>query len=758
MLIVPDNEPLVAPLPEQNEVDAVGRRSAADIARDVVRSHRAGLAARRERDLISEKLLLHVDGSGDLQWADILFGDRVEIPRIVSEYRKTENLLRLVVDNAVAHHTTMPLRYYADSLPDRRARDRATIDTVWMNHVVNQQDLNGLFAEALYMAMAAGFCPVHAYWRDDPVHQHEPIHPGMEPTPEGILQQVFNPPPGMIDCWLGSPFDTVFDRGAKRGSVHWASYGRVLPARLVRRAFAHIPEAAGLEGSTRIPSAASFQRIAREWRWEGLAAHGTPIVSYRRQTEENEELLILVCREILPGIDADYPEGRLQLVAVPGAVDLRRGETGSNGVLLADQPLPAGVFSWVNFYSHHRADDVHGKPWVEDIDLLQVDLNIALSKRWEVIHRMVEAPIVAPGGALTEDMADVGGYNLLEVEPSLGNWRPRVMEWPTQVLAALNLEVEDRRKAIFQGGGYQAASRGEAPGSRIAYRAIVALQQADNTIHGPVNQRFRRSACDFARICWHQMKAYGDIPWLVGITGDEYAHLVEPYIDNTKLSDTPPRYKLVNAFGPSPELRAQEVLELMATQGADGEPFLRTEEARRQYPNSTIFDDQGDPRAVQRRRAKTVASAFHTLAARLREQTGYAGSDLADPQLQQLAQQLFLAMESQYPRLRDDDLMAHLSTLSEITQDESSDPLARLAAMQRQALYYQWQAQMSATPGMQLPGGEQPAGGPQGGARPAPRSSLDRRAVAAQMGERGEGQPAPSEEASGPSPVATVRG
>ncbi len=750
-------EPPVLPTPARNQVDAVGEVSADTIAKDVLAAHRAGLRARRERDLISEKLLLHVDGSGDLQWADILYGERVEIPRLVSEFRKTENLLRLVVDNAVAHHTTMPLRYFANSLPDRRARDRAVIDTVWMNHVAQQQDLNSLFAEALYMAMPAGFCPMHAYWRDDRVSEHEPIHPGMEVSAATMLQQLMDPPPGMIDCWVGNPFDTVYDRGAKRGSVHWCSYGRVLPGKLVRRAFAHIPEAAGLEGSTRIPSAASFQRIAREWRWEGLAAHGSPTITYRRPAEDDEELIILVCREILPGIDVDWPEGRLQLIAVPGASDLRRGESGSDhAVLLADQPLPAGTYSWVNFYSHHRGEDVHGKPWVEDIDQLQVDLNIALSKRWEVILRMVEAPIVAPGGALTEDMADIGGYNLLEVEPSLGNWRPRVMEWPTQVLSALNLEVEDRRKAIFQGGGYQAASRGEAPGSRIAYRAIVALQQADNTIHGPVNERFQRSASQFGVTCWKQMKAYGDIPWLMSIAGDEYAHLVEPYIDNTKLSDTPPHFKLVNAFGPSPELRAQEVLELMATRGADGQPFLRTDEARRAYPNQMVFDDHGDPRAVQRRRAKTVASAFHQLAAQVREQTGYESSDLADPQLQQLAMQVFMQMEARYPRLQDDDLMAHLDTLSEITQDETADPLARLAAMQRQALYYQWQQMMAMTPGMPAPGQENPALAP-GGERPAPRNELDRRAVTAQMGERGAGQPA-EDQATGPSPVATVRG
>jgi len=687
----------VGPLPNQNEVDALGQRTAAETARHVISAHSKGLRSRQERDLVSEKLLMHIDGSGDLQWADILHGSRVEIPRFVSEFRKTENVLRLVVDNAVAHHTTMPLRFFADALPDRRARDQAIVDSMWMNHVAHVQDLNGLFADAMYMAMPAGFCPVHRYWRDDAVDQHEPVT--QAETPPKALARGFQPQPGNIDCWVGNPFDTVFDRAAKRGSVYSCTYGRVLPADLVRKAFDHVPGVREIQGTTRIPSAATFQRIARDWRGEGLSVHGGPSIQYRRDAGEGDELLQIVCREVLPGVEADWPDGRLQIVLVPGHADLRRGSgEGAGGITVTDQPLPGGDFSWTLFYSHHRGDDVLGKPWVEDIDQLQVDLNIALSKRWEVTLRMADAPIVTPGGALSDDMADLGGYNLLEVEPSLATWRPQVMQWPSQILTALNQEVEDRRSAIYTGGGYQASSRGEAPGSRIAYRAVVALQQADSSIHGPVNQRFRRSAVDFAVGCWKQMKAYGDVPWLIEITGDEYAHLVEPYIDNSKLSDRPPKFKLVNAFGPSPELRAQEVLELMATRGADGEPFLTTQQARRAYPNQQLWAQSSDPLLVQKRRAKTVATAFHHVAEQIREQTGLEGKSVSDPMVREVSQMVFLTMEAEYPRLRDDDLPSHIAALTEVTQDETADPIARLAAMQRQDLYYQWQAMMAGMP------------------------------------------------------------
>jgi len=697
----------------------------------VVDFHRYGLMARRNHDLLSEKYLLHIDGSGDFQWADIYHGQRVTIPREVSEFRKTENLLRPIVDNAVAHHTTMPLRYLAESSSDRKARDTALVDTVWANSLAWQQDLNGLFADALYMAMPAAFCPVHCYWREDPFDHYEPV-PTDPNDPQAVIERLINPKPGSIDCWVGNPFDHVFDYGAKRGSIHSASYGRVLPARMVRAAFDHIPGVANIEGTTRLPSAAQFQRIARQWQTEGLGTHGSATITHRQTYQTDEELLAVVCKEILPNVDPDYPEGRLQLVAVPGSVDLRRGEGHTHAILLVDQPLPAQDFSWTLFYSHHRGEDVHGKPWVEDLDSIQTELNIARSKRWEIINKMAEAPIVAPGGALSEDMADLSGYNLLEIEPSLGGWRPQVMKWPTEILTALNQECEDLRRAMYTIGGYQASSRGEAPGSRMAYRAIVALQQADNSIHGPVNMRFQRSASDFMGRCWQQMKTYGDVPWLVETIGDEHAHLAEPYIDNTQLSERPPHYRLVNAFGPSPELRAQEVIELAQMRGADGQPFLTTEEARRLYPNPLVFKREGDPGPVQRRRAKTVSTRIIQLAQRFREQTGFQETDPANPQILQASQWVFMVMEQQFPRLRDDNLDAHLATLTEITQDETADPIARFAAVQRQALYYEWQAQMAARA---LPQ-QQPEGAP---TQRADTGQPDRRGVAAQMGGSGQG-------------------
>ena len=696
-----------------NQLDAMGKVTKESVARTIMEGHKKGLDSRRERDLISEKIMLHIDGSGDFQWADIIYGIRVEIPRLISEYRKQENILRLVVDNAVAHHTTMPLRYFAESSADREAREKAMVDAIWLNYLAHEQDFNGLMAQAMYLAMPCGFCPLHAYWVEGVDNDwFEPIQPGQtsETQPPGAQPQKQGVTQGMIDCWVGNPFTTVFDRNARTNSIHWCSYERILPADRIRAHFGHIPGVSELQGTRRLPASSDFQMIARNWYQAGVGVHGSPILEQRR--EEGDEMMSMIVREIAPGLSPEYPEGRLQIIAVPGEIETRRGRA-SSGIahLIADQPLPGGDFSFELFYSHHRYGDIHGKPWPEDIDAIQVDLNIALSKRWEVINRMVEAPIVAPGGAISEDMADLDGYSILEIEPSLANWRPRVMEWPSSILTALNEEVNERRQAMYTGGGYQASSRGEAPGSRTAYRAILALQQADNTIHGPVNMRFRKSACNFGRKCHRQFKAFGDVPWLVRILGDEFSWMAQSYVDRDMLSDLPPRYKLVNAFGSSPEMQAQEVLELMTTKGADGVPFLSTREARKQYPNQRIFDNAGDPKALQMRHAKTVAKKFHEYAESYREQTKLEEMDPRHPWVQQAATQIFQMIEGQYPRLRDDDLTAHISRLSEITQDDTADPIARVAAGFRQGLYYEWQASIA----LQNAGSSRPPAGASGG-------------------------------------------
>jgi hypothetical protein len=199
------------------------------------------------------------------------------------------------------------------------------------------------------------------------------------------------------------------------------------------------------------------------------------------------------------------------------------------------------------------------------------------------------------------------------------------------------------------------------------------------------------------------------------------------------LSDRPPQFKLVNSFGSSPDATKQEIIELMQLRGADGQPFLSTEQAQRLWPDP-ITVNSDDPTPVKRRRAKTIAKKIQTLATDFREQTGMQEQGRAHPWVQRAGMIVFYQAEQLYPRDRADLLEAHIAALEEVTQDETADPIARVAAQLRLELYYQWQAAMA---GIAMPGspGSQPGTPP--GAQPGNR--LDRAGVAAEMGRRGQG-------------------
>ncbi|MFW6202271.1 MAG: hypothetical protein ACOC8B_06820 [Gemmatimonadota bacterium] len=675
-----------------NEQDAQGRRSRARLAREVAEQHRRMLRTRRERDLTAEKYLIHIDGEGDNQYADVVRGSRVEIPKFISRYRMQENLLRPIVDNAVAHHTAQPFRFVADHKQDAESRRQAKIDAAFANHLARIQRWNAVFAEAMYLAMACGFCPVHAYWRDDlQTDPYEPLYAG-----RGGPQSRFKPRLGSIDSWVGNPFDHGFNPGAKRGSIQAGTYGRVLPADLVRRAFADVLEESGtrLEGTDRLPSATTWNRVASNWRMTGLNVHGSATLN--PGGEAGEELVALVCREIAPGIDPEAPDGRLTIVALQGTADTRRHEGRSDhtgeAILLADQPLPGGRFSWELVYSHHRFDSAEGKAFVGDLDDLQVQLNLALSQRREYIQRMLHAPTLV-GGVLNQDAAEYDGFTLLEVDAGAGGQiQPRTVELPGSPLSALDNHIEQLRQAIYTIGGYQAASRGESKSGDAASK-VVALARADDTIHSPINQVFQDAVCDYAGLCWALMKQYGDVPWVIDVVGDDDAHIVQEYVDRTELGDRPPAYRLVSIAGATPEAHAQQLMQLVQATGADGQPLLPTEQFRRRWPDQNLYDEESHPGAVQRRRARTVAQRIRDMARQASEQTGIPKeTPEMHPAVQQVAQQVFAAVEQQYRRKRDDDLGAHIEALAEITQDETEHPIARLAAEMRQTMYFQWQA------------------------------------------------------------------
>jgi hypothetical protein len=690
-----------------NQQDARGTVSGQTLAASVAEFHRRGLSRRKKRDLTAEKYLLHIDGEGDSQWLDLLQGERIAIPPNISGTpRSQHNLLRPMVDNQVAYHTTAQFQFVAEGKQDRDSRESALIDQAFANYLTKKQRLNAVFAEAMYLADGYGHCPVHAFWRDDlAADPYEPVFMQGDEREQlmAFLQEVGMelPTRGFIDCWVGDPWDSVYHAGAKRNSVQMWQYGRTLPADLVRRAF----EREDLEGSNKLPSASRFQRIARKWLQSGREIHGSATIYAGEQTDE-DELIALIYRETAAGIDPDYPDGWLSIVALQGSASTDREEAaGSAGspVLLFDGALPAKRFSAENVYSMHRFDDVLGKPYVADLDDLQVELNQLKTLLKEYVRRSCRAPLLDTG-ILNLDEAFYEDDAILHIDEAalrLGaNMLPRHLELPSRHVQLLETEIERVMETMFRIGGWQAASRGESRAGDPAAK-VVALARADDTVHGPTNYQFRLAVERYMGLCWSLMKQYADVPWIIDITGDELAHLADAYIDRTKLSETVPNFKLVSGFGATPEAKTQQLMAMVQATGADGEPLITTAQFRRKLPDQSLYPDEQDPDDYRQRRPKVINAKLRRYAMQAVEQLQQGGQQLdqmplRSPQLEWLAKQLLAGFDQQFPVLMDDDIEAHLLWLSTLTQDETEHPLVRQLAIQRQDLYWQWLAQQQA--------------------------------------------------------------
>ena len=697
------------PSQRDNEADSASLNPRV-VAQDVAEFHKDGLETRRFHDLTAEKYLIHIDGEGDNQWADLYNGERIQIPHNLSGIpRAQNNLLRPIVDNMVAYHSTMPFRYVVETRPDRESRESGAIDQAFANYIAAQQNLNSLFAEALYMASAFGHCPVHAYWRDDPQFDaYQPVHA------EGMQ----GPQRGSIDCFVGDPFDTVYATGSKRNQVERMTYGRVVGAQGVRQAFPQIPN---IEGSTTLNSSSRFQRTVRKWLQAGNSIHGTAAMM---GGVDGEELIALIYREIAPGVDVQYPLGRLSIVALNGSASTDHADaSGSsaghygNAVLLHDGPLPGGVFSAVQVYSANRFDDVLGKPFVADLDEDQVQLNQLETLVNEFVRRSVRAPLIT-SGVIADDSAAYLDDGEIEIDPG-SQFIPSYLELPYRHIPLLENKIRRLEEGLFRKGGWQAASRGESRSGDAAAK-VVALARADDTIHGPTNMQFRRSAEQFMGICWRLMKQYGDVPWLIDVAGDEISHLIKPYIDRSQMSEEPPMYRLTSGFGATTEAKAQQLMNLWSmVDPVTGERAITTRQFKKQYPDRSLWPDELDPQEMRERRAKVVNQGIRGAVKQFRQEyqldpTQVSG--LANPLVQQSAQFLWPMIDQQYPIMMDDDIEAHLEALSTMTQDESEDSIVRRIAMLRQDQFFAWLS------GKQQAVAEQAAPPPKGVGAPAPQA------------------------------------
>lgn len=714
--------PAIAPQ-SSNQQDAQGVLSRQSLAKDVAEFHRWGLNRKRFRDLTAEKYMLHVDGEGDSQWADLYNGERVVIPFSLSgSPRAQHNLLRPMIDNMVAYHTTMPFRFAVDAKQDREARESALFDQAFANYVSAEQRWNALFAEAMYMAGVYGNCPVHAFWRDDlQSDPYQPVYNQMTQVLE-MLEQMGLPPMmprrGMIDCWVGDPWDTVYDTGATRRSLHRTTYGRTLPGQLVRDAFGHVPGIEAVEGSEKLPSRSRFQRTARKWLQSGNSIHGTSAIY---SGYGGDELLALVCQEIAPGIEAEWPAGRLTVIALPGAATTDTADAQSTAVggyskpvLLHDGPLPGETFSATRVYSSNRFDDILGKPYVGDLDDLQVQLNQLETFVNEFVRRSTRAPLVNYGG-IDVDTAHYDDDAIIEAEPMPGggNHPLYYLELPARHLSILENKINRVQDAMFRIGGWQAASRGEGHAGDAAAK-VVALAQADDTIHGPTNQRFQESVSELAGICWRLMKQYGDVPWIIDIVGEEHQHLADAYLSREELSDRPPQYKLVSGFGATTEAKAQQLMDLLSMTDPLGQPILTAQQFKAAWPDSSVWPHEQDPDEVRQRRPNVINSRIRDAARQFREQQGIpeeAEIPIQHPLVEQAAFQILMMIDQRFPILMDDDIATHLNVLSMITQEETEDVIARRVAMLRQDMLFQWLAERQQAQQEAQEGGDEGKGG-----------------------------------------------
>ena len=726
----------------------MGDRSADEEARRIVSTHRRRLSMRRYRDATAEKYVLHVDGEGGAQWHDLYHGVRMlMVPKLRGASRLQNNQLRPILDNLVAHLSTQPLRYVVEARKDKDSRERALMDQVLINYHVRKQKWNALLAEAKYIAACYGFCPIHQMVRDDAsVDTFEGIRGAQGQMGPQLFDEEaaanFKPPPIMLDAWVGNPWDMTFDSGSRRWSVHRCTYGRIMPTGLVKAAFGldH------LEGDSRLPSAAQFQLIAQRWIHAGSSAHGTSALRYGGYTgygEDNEEELSgLVCEEIPPGILQEEPfksHGRLTIVALEGAATTQREYSPQSAVgrgkLLWQGTLPGRTFSWVAFYSHWRMDDVLGKPFIGDLDDDQIALNQLESLGDEYLRRASRPPLASTGHVdLTE--LDYYGDTVMQVEPGTPENRATLnyLVYPGEHLNYLDRRIARVLEGMYRKGAYQAASRGEGKAGESG-KALIALQSADDSILGPLAMITQTELEEFASLSWMLLKEFLDVGMVVDIVGEELAHMAEPYVDRTMLSESMPSFRLVSGFGTSTESRAQQLLNLVQTADPNGNPILTASQLRQKWPDQNLFSEEDDPQEYRLRHARVVNQTIEQIADTIRENYPNLPDIMNHPVIMNAAQFGWQQVDITHPLLMDDDPQMHLEILSLITQDDTQDPIARHIAMFRQDQYWQWiamqqQAQAEAAamgdpaaggelappqatgPGMQLPATTKERGSP----------------------------------------------
>ena len=674
MATLPDDIPTEAVgLPQENEL-AMSPADAARLAAQVCDAHKAGRQRKRLRDREAEKFMLYIDGE---QYVDVMKNGQIgEVPNPDGSFRAKSNLLRPITENFVSFHTSIPYSVIAEAKSDRLSRDKARVDTLWANSFIKTQKLNELVAECLFFAAPYGHCALHATWRDDiSADIYEPMwNPGY-----GQMR------PGFIDAWVGDPWSQVYNQNAARRSLQWSSYERIFPLDVVKKAFPNAPDIDKLRGAKDLPSSSRFQQTVRSWvpnssRSGGLQSAG----------RNGDELVVLICREDAPGLDEQYPRGRLRIIALSGVAETGDGMWG-NPMLLHDGPLPGARFSFVRFYALNRFDDIYGKAFVSDLADRQILRNQLES---DLVEGYIRAgrPMLAVGpSGMDDDTAAFIRDGI--IENSNPHFTPGYLTYPTNWMQEIRQHIDKVEQDMFRIGAWQAASRGEGAASQPA-AALVAQARADDSILGPANRGIQGSVVEFLQLAHALTKEHaGPFPIPIEVSGKDYGYMAKAYITAEEMSDVPPNFTVTSAGG-TPEARMQQLLNLVTVKGADGIPLLTTKQLRKQSPDSSIWPIETDIEEVKERRVQARNYQLREMCDAFKQQNGW--TDDVPPEWVDQAAMMIAAQFQNADRIeRTDDPLMHINGLSELVQDPNEDLLLRRAASHMVDVFMGWMSQMA---------------------------------------------------------------
>lgn len=661
--------------PSREVPEIMTSRESDEVARAISDDYRKKRQKRRMRDLTAEKNVMVADGEGDAQWAEIVRGSAVIVPpRPGNSIRFSRNLLRPITSNFVSYFTSVPLRVVATSPPGRKSRDRARIDTIYANHVIQHQNLNNLMSEALFVASAFGSCPLHINWRDN-IYGRLGYDPIINPEGEEVED-------GYVDIWVGDPWSTVYDDNATRTSIRSTIFERTLPVDHVNRIFG-----VNVQGGDDLASTSRFQRIVRRWEQSGLL-YGQSGTAALQNHGRNEESVAVLVREVEPGGPL-YPEGRLQMVAMDGVSHLDDyGRSGGTPKLLYDGPLPGGITSVVPLYSLNRYDDPYGKPYLSDLVPLQQQLNQIASLRAERIKRYSRPQMMAMSNSLEDDTALNDPNSILYYIGEKPDWLS-----PPNGNPDYDAMIQETEAQLFRIAGWQAASRGEAYAGDAASK-VVALSKADDSIFGPIARDYEQTIQRVLEKAHTLFREFASTPVLAQITGEHFSYATDSWIRPDKLSPKPPKYQVTSGFGNTPENMAVTLQNLVGMAGADGKPILTTEEFWDRYPDPSMRPNRPSPQSIRRLRLNSINNYIEGVCYQAEEEFAEELKQGGQQLVMQLVQIISQQISQRFPVLRTDDYPMCIEALDEIVQDPNISPVCRMVAESRQNEYFELQQMM----------------------------------------------------------------